>query len=65
MTTWITLPPQLRHWRARYRLRRSIAHLDERLLADVGLHPRDLGFGQRLMRRYGAGGDIWSSNIGR
>jgi uncharacterized protein YjiS (DUF1127 family) len=35
---------------ARRRLRRSIAHLDDRLLADIGLSPQDLGFAERLAR---------------
>jgi uncharacterized protein YjiS (DUF1127 family) len=35
---------------ARRRLRRSIAHLDDRLLADIGLSPEDLGFAERLAR---------------
>ena len=32
---------------ARRRLRRSIAHLDDRLLADIGLSPQDLGLAER------------------
>jgi hypothetical protein len=47
-------------WLARERIGRSIAHLDDRLLADVGLCPRDLGLGERLIRRYAAGGGIWA-----
>jgi uncharacterized protein YjiS (DUF1127 family) len=35
---------------ARRRLSRSIAHLDDRLLADIGLSPEDLGFAKRLAR---------------
>ena len=35
---------------ARHRLRRSIAHLDDRLLADIGLSRQDLGFAERLAR---------------
>ena len=35
---------------ARRRLHRSIAHLDDRLLADIGLSPEDLGFAERLAR---------------
>ena len=38
-------------WLARHRLARSIAHLDNRLLADIGLGPHDLGFAERLSRR--------------
>ena len=32
---------------ARRRLRRSIAHLDDRLLADIGLSSQDLGVAER------------------
>jgi uncharacterized protein YjiS (DUF1127 family) len=34
----------------RYRLARSIAHLDDRLLADIGLSAQDLGFIERVAR---------------
>jgi uncharacterized protein YjiS (DUF1127 family) len=34
----------------RHRLARSIAHLDDRLLADIGLSARDLGFAERIAR---------------
>ena len=37
-------------WLARHRLGRSIAHLDDRLLADIGLGPHDLAFAERLIR---------------
>jgi hypothetical protein len=36
---------------ARRRLARSIAHLDDRLLADIGLNSEDLGFSERFARR--------------
>ena len=36
---------------ARRRLRRSIAHLDDRLLADIGLSSQDLGSAERFARR--------------
>jgi hypothetical protein len=35
---------------SRRRLARSIAHLDDRLLADVGLAPEHRGLGDRLIR---------------
>ena len=35
---------------ARRRLRRSIAHLDDRLLADIGLSSEDLGSAGRFAR---------------
>ncbi len=34
----------------RHRLARSIAHLDDRLLADIGLSAQDLGFAERVAR---------------
>jgi uncharacterized protein YjiS (DUF1127 family) len=37
---------------ARRRLGQSIAHLDDRLLADIGLGPQDLGFAERFARRH-------------
>jgi uncharacterized protein YjiS (DUF1127 family) len=37
---------------ARRRLARSIGHLDDRLLADVGLAPHDRGLGDRLIRHF-------------
>jgi uncharacterized protein YjiS (DUF1127 family) len=40
---------------ARRRLRRSVAHLDDRLLADIGLSPEDLSVTERLARRQAAG----------
>ena len=39
---------------ADHRLRRSIAHLDDRLLTDIGLGPQDLGFAERFARRHAA-----------
>lgn len=48
---WTKLRSIWMQWLARHRLRRSIAHLDDRLLADIGLGPEDLGFSERLMRR--------------
>jgi uncharacterized protein YjiS (DUF1127 family) len=37
----------------RRRLARSIAHLDDRLLADAGLTPRHRGLGDHLLRHFG------------
>jgi uncharacterized protein YjiS (DUF1127 family) len=34
----------------RHRLARCIAHLDDRLLADIGLSAQDLGFAERVAR---------------
>jgi uncharacterized protein YjiS (DUF1127 family) len=39
---------------ARRRLRRSVAHLDDRLLADIGLSAEDLSVTERLARRQAA-----------
>jgi uncharacterized protein YjiS (DUF1127 family) len=58
---WAALAPLARRWAARRRLGRSIAHLDDRLLEDIGLQPTDRGFGQRLIRRFAAGGEIWAA----
>jgi uncharacterized protein YjiS (DUF1127 family) len=47
---------------ARRRLARSIAHLDDRLLTDIGLSPEDLGFGERVARRRATGVGIWAGS---
>jgi uncharacterized protein YjiS (DUF1127 family) len=49
---------------ARRRLARSIAHLDDRLLADIGLGPEDLAFGERVARRRATGLGIWAGSKG-
>ena len=46
---------------ARRRLARSIAHLDDHLLSDIGLGPEDLGFAERLARR-ATGVGIWAGS---
>jgi uncharacterized protein YjiS (DUF1127 family) len=56
---WAALKSLPARWRSRRRLSGGIAHLDDRLLADVGLDPSYLGLGQRLIRRFAPGGDIW------
>jgi uncharacterized protein YjiS (DUF1127 family) len=56
---WLELRSRFRRWSARQRLSRSIAHLSDRQLADAGFCLRDLGLGERLIRRHVAGGDIW------
>jgi hypothetical protein len=44
----------------RRRLARSIAHLDDRLLADIGLSAEHLGFSERVARsRAGRDGSYW------
>jgi hypothetical protein len=63
---WAALKAVPARWFSRQRLSGSIAHLDDRLLADVGLGPSNLGLGERLIRRFVAGGDIWRRDgIGR
>jgi uncharacterized protein YjiS (DUF1127 family) len=59
-SSWNELRSLVARWSARQRFRRSIAHLDDRLLADAGLGPQDLGLGERLIRHFVAGGDIWA-----
>jgi uncharacterized protein YjiS (DUF1127 family) len=56
---WAALQSVLARWFSRRRLGASLAHLDDRLLADAGFGPSDLGLGERLIRRFVAGGDIW------
>jgi uncharacterized protein YjiS (DUF1127 family) len=46
----------------RHRLARSIAHLDDRLLADIGLSPEDLGFAERVARSRAAGLGFWAGS---
>ena len=63
---WAALKSLPARWLSRQRLTGSISHLDDRLLADIGLDPRDLGLGQRLIRRFAPGGDVWPrDNAGR
>ena len=57
---WTELRSGWMRWLARRRLEGSIAHLDDRRLADVGLGPQDLGFAERLMRRHAVGGGNWT-----
>jgi uncharacterized protein YjiS (DUF1127 family) len=50
-----------KRWAARRRLARSIAHLDDRLLTDIGLDPQDLGFAERFARSRASGVGAWAS----
>ena len=56
---WAALKLLPLRWLGRRGLSASIAHLDDRLLADAGLSASDLGLGERLIRRFVAGGDVW------
>ena len=58
---WTALRLAAARFAARRRLARSITHLDDRLLADVGLNPQDHGFADRLIRRVAPGGGIWGA----
>jgi len=51
---WTKLHGAWTRWSARRRLRRSVAHLDDRLLADIGLNVEDLSITERLARRQAA-----------
>jgi uncharacterized protein YjiS (DUF1127 family) len=51
---WTKLHCSWTRWSARRRLRRSVAHLDDRLLADIGLSAEDLSVTERLARRQAA-----------
>jgi uncharacterized protein YjiS (DUF1127 family) len=58
---WTELRCAWMRWSAHRRLCQSIAHLDERLLADIGLDPEDLGFAERFARRRAANlQNFWS-----
>jgi uncharacterized protein YjiS (DUF1127 family) len=57
-TRWTELRCAWMRWLARQRFHRSIAHLDDRLLADIGLRRDDLGFAERFARRHVARADI-------
>ena len=52
----------LERWAAHRRLAQSIAHLDDRLLADIGLGSEDLGFAERVARRRAAGFGTWAGS---
>ena len=56
---WAALKSVPARWFSHQRLGASLAHLDDRLLADIGFDPGHLGLGERLIRRFAAGGDIW------
>jgi uncharacterized protein YjiS (DUF1127 family) len=49
-TRWAKIRHAWAGWRARRRLEQSVAHLDDRLLADIGLTVDDLSVTERLAR---------------
>jgi len=57
---WVAVQAAVARWLARLRFTSSIAHLDDRLLADAGLKPRDLGLAEHLIRHFAAGSEMWS-----
>ena len=59
-STWAAFRATLARGAARRRLARSIAHLDDRLLADAGLTGEARGLGNRLIRHFAAASAIWS-----
>jgi hypothetical protein len=58
----VALPQRLARASARRRLARSIAHLDDRLLADAGLTPQQRGLGDQLLRHFAATSRVFSAN---
>jgi uncharacterized protein YjiS (DUF1127 family) len=51
-------------WSSHRRLSQSIAHLDNRLLADIGLSPEDLSFAERVARRRAVDFGTWPDSKG-
>ena len=60
--SWTALRERLARLSARHRLARSIAHLDDRLLADAGLTPQQRGLGDQLLRHFAATSRVFSAN---
>jgi hypothetical protein len=60
-SNWATFRSMLARAAARRRLARSIAHLDDRLLADAGLAAEHRGLGDRLIRHFAAVSEMWRS----
>jgi hypothetical protein len=58
-SAWSALRSFAIHLADCYRLARSIAHLNDRLLADVGLGSRDLGLGESLIRGAASEVTLW------
>lgn len=59
-SNWAAFRSVLARAAGRRRLAHSIAHLDDRLLADAGLTGAQRGFGDRLIRHFAAASAVWS-----
>jgi hypothetical protein len=60
--SWTAFRERLARLSARRRLARSIAHLDDRMLADAGLSPEHRGVGDHLLRHFAAASGVFSAN---
>ena len=54
----------LERWAAHRHLAQSIAHLDDRLLMDIGLGPENLGIAERVARSRASGFVTWADSKG-
>jgi hypothetical protein len=61
---WTALRAMRARASARRRLARSIAHLDDRMLADARLTPQDRGLGDSLIRGFAAVSEIGAERAG-
>lgn len=59
-SAWIALRSFAIRLTDRYRLARGVAHLNDRLLADVGLGSQDLGLGESLIRGSASDAAFWT-----
>jgi uncharacterized protein YjiS (DUF1127 family) len=57
-SSWTAFCSMLARAAARRRLARSIAHLDDRLLADAGLTTEHRGLGDRLIRHFAVASEM-------
>lgn len=63
--SWTAFHTRFARLSARRRLARSIAHLDDRLLADAGLAAEHRGVGDHLLRHFAAASQVLRANAGR
>lgn len=59
---WVELRSAWKRQANSRRLARSIAHLDDRLLADIGLRAEHLGFAERVARSRAKGVGSWAGS---